>query len=150
MTVWTSSAHRGRLREKLLEFALTTSGAAELSEIFSAAIAVLEELFGASRATVWACCSSGAALRWCAGSTTESSGMELELAHYSRLAALLGSSRAEWVDLVAEPWLDTPGPLLGTRSFIYLRTRLRVLRMTGGNQYHYTNTSEFVKYIAIF
>jgi len=120
MTVWMSSAHRGRLREKLLEFALTTSGAAELSEIFAAAIAVLEELFGASRVTVWTSCPSGTALRWCAGSTTESSGMKLELAHYSRLAALLGSSRAEWVDLVAEPWPDTPGPLLGTRSFIYL------------------------------
>ncbi len=120
MTVWLSSAHRGRLREKLLEFALTTSGPAELSEIFAAAAAVLEELFGASRVTVWACGSRGATLRWCAGSTTESTGMELDLAHYPRLAALVQSKRAQRVDLLAAPWPDTPAPLLGTRSFIYL------------------------------
>ncbi|MFQ5926296.1 MAG: ATP-binding protein [Terriglobia bacterium] len=120
MTAWLSSTDRARLSEKLSEFAQTIAGTAELSGVMAAGAQILQELWGADQVSLWVLSDGGAILRWCAGTTDEWRGTELELARYPRLAELFRSSRPHWVELGNAHWPQTPTPLLGGHSFVFL------------------------------
>lgn len=120
MKVWLTGIERGRLSEKLREFAQTAEESTELFEVMAAGVRVLEELLGADRVGVWTLSQRGSFLRWCAGTTSEWLGTELELALYPRLAELLRTSRPQWVELATDVWSELPAPLLGAYSFLFL------------------------------
>lgn len=120
MTAWLSSADRGRLSEKLTQFAQTIAGPAELSEVLAAGAHTLQELLGADRVALWSLSGGGSCLRWCAGTSGEWLGTELELGLYPRLADLLRIGRPQWIELAGERWPDTPAVLLGAHSFVFL------------------------------